>query len=105
MQNPDLARAKAEIFKALGHPTRLVIVEMLAERERCVCEIVADVGGSQATTSRHLDQLLRAGIVHRRRDGVRMMYELAMPCLLRMMPCVMKALEARVASQAEMIGS
>lgn len=103
MSSFDLASAKAEIFKALGHPTRLVVVEMLAERERCVCEIVAEVGGSQATISRHLDQLLRSGIVRRRRDGAKMIYELALPCLLKMLPCVVKALKARVASQAAMI--
>ena len=105
MSCPQLAHAKAEIFKALGHPTRLVIVEMLAKRERCVCEIVAEFDDSQATISRHLDQLLRAGIVRRRRDGTKMMYELALPCLLGALPCVEKALKARVASQAQMIGS
>ncbi len=105
MRTSELAHAKADIFKALGHPTRLVIVEMLAKKERCVCEIVADFDDSQATISRHLDQLLREGIVRRRRDGTKMMYELALPCLLGALPCVEKALKARVASQAQMIGS
>jgi len=105
MSYTELAHAKADIFKALGHPTRLVIVEMLAKKERCVCEIVAEFDDSQATISRHLDQLLRAGIVRRRRDGTKMMYELALPCLLGALPCVEKALKARVASQAQMIGS
>lgn len=105
MPQSDLASAKAEIFKALGHPTRLVIVEMLAKKGRCVCEIVSKFDDSQATISRHLDQLLRAGIVRRRRDGVKMVYELALPCLLKALPCVEKALKARVASQAQMIGS
>jgi ArsR family transcriptional regulator len=114
MSCTEIAHAKAEIFKALGHPTRLVIVEMLAKKERCVCEIVAEFDDSQATISRHLDQLLRAGIVRRRRDGTKMMYELALPwmmyelalpCLLGALPCVEKALKARVASQAQMIGS
>jgi ArsR family transcriptional regulator len=87
-----LAHAKARIFKALGHPTRLSITEMLAERERCVCEIVEEFHDSQATISRHLDVLLRAGIVRRRRDGVKMIYELAMPCLLNAMPCIVEAI-------------
>jgi ArsR family transcriptional regulator len=84
--------AKARIFKALGHPTRLAIVEMLAEGERCVCEIVPAFDDAQATISRHLDVLLQAGIVRRRRDGVKMIYELAMPCLLDVMPCVVEAI-------------
>jgi DNA-binding transcriptional ArsR family regulator len=94
------AQAKARIFKALGHPTRLSIVEMLAEGERCVCEIVPAFDDAQATISRHLDVLLRAGIVRRRREGVKMIYELAMPCLLNAMPCVVKALHRKAGAKA-----
>ena len=100
MDSPEMQSAKAEVFKALGHPTRLTIVEALKKREHCVCELVEMVPGAQATTSRHLDVLLRAGIVRRRRKGVRMMYELALPCLLNAMPCVMEALKRRTVSRA-----
>ena len=97
---PGLAESKARIFKALGHPTRLSIVEMLADGERCVCEIVPAFEDSQATISRHLDVLLRAGIVRRRREGVKMIYELALPCLLDAMPCVVRALKRRATAEA-----
>ena len=76
------------------------IVEMLAEGERCVCEIVPAFADAQATISRHLDVLLRAGIVRRRREGVKMIYELAMPCLLNAMPCVVRALGRRAKAKA-----
>ena len=91
MNRSDLARRKAAIFKALGHPTRLEIVEALARREHCVCELVEMVPGSQATTSKHLEVLLEAGIVERRREGVRMIYALALPCVLDAIPCIEKA--------------
>ena len=100
MADTRLAQAKARIFKALGHPTRLSIVEMLAEGERCVCEIVPAFNDAQATISRHLDVLLRAGIARRRRDGVKMIYELAMPCLLNAMPCVVRALRRKANAKA-----
>jgi DNA-binding transcriptional ArsR family regulator len=87
-------RSKARIFKALGHPTRLFIVERLAERPHCVCEFVEMVPGRQATTSRHLAVLVAAGVLRRRREGVKMMYELAIPCILNAMPCVMEAIRA-----------
>jgi DNA-binding transcriptional ArsR family regulator len=93
------AQAKARIFKALGHPTRIGIVEMLVEGERCVCEIVPAFGDAQATISRHLDVLLQAGIVRRRRDGVKMIYGLAMPCLLNVMPCIVEALRKRAGTK------
>jgi ArsR family transcriptional regulator len=103
MDDMELAEAKAGIFKALGHPVRLRMLEALAERPHCVCELVEMVPGAQATTSRHLDVLLRAGIVRRRRDGVRMIYELAMPCLLKTLPCVVEALKKRVAAEAAVL--
>ena len=92
MNPSDVSRRKAAIFKALGHPTRLEIVEALARREHCVCELVDMVPGSQATTSKHLEVLLDAGIVERRRDGVKMIYRLALPCVLDAIPCIEKAL-------------
>ncbi|MHC4249295.1 MAG: ArsR/SmtB family transcription factor [Planctomycetota bacterium] len=91
----ELSRRKAAVFKALGHPTRLEIVEKLALREHCVCELVAVLPGSQATTSKHLEVLLGAGIVERNRDGVRMVYSLALPCVLKAIPCIEEALERR----------
>lgn len=104
MDDMELAQAKAGIFKALGHPVRLMIVEALQKRPYCVCELVEMVPGAQATTSKHLDVLLRAGIVRRTKEGVKMIYELAMPCILKTLPCVVEALRNRVASQAAMLG-
>lgn len=103
MDSRRLAQAKAEIFKALGHPTRLIMVEALADGGRCVGELADLVPGTQATTSRHLDVLLKAGVVRRRKEGARMIYELALPCLLRAVPCVNEALLRRAASQAELL--
>ena len=91
----ELAEAKARIFKALGHPVRLMVVEALERRPHCVCELVEMVPGTQATTSRHLDVLLKSGIVSRHKEGVKMIYELAMPCLLKTLPCVVEALRKR----------
>ncbi|KPJ59300.1 MAG: hypothetical protein AMJ46_11690 [Latescibacteria bacterium DG_63] len=103
MDSRLLAQARAEIFKALGHPTRLILVEALAERPRCVGELTDLTPWKQATTSRHLDVLLRAGVVRRRKEGAKMIYELALPCLLRAMPCVNEALLRRASSQAKLL--
>lgn len=91
----ELTRAQAEIYKALGHPSRLTIVKALAGGPRCVCELVDRIESSQPTISKHLDILLNAGVVRRERQGVKMMYELALPCLLQTMPCVSEALTCR----------
>lgn len=72
-----LTAKQAEIFKALGHPTRVTIVKMLLAGERCVCEIQPAVQAEQPTLSKHLAVLRRAGIVACRRDGLRVIYRLA----------------------------
>jgi DNA-binding transcriptional ArsR family regulator len=81
-------RLKAEVFKAMGHPLRLGVIEFLRDGERCVCDIVDHVGTGISNISKHLSILKKAGIVTDRRDGLRMMYSLTMPCALDFTKCV-----------------
>ena len=57
-------------FKALSDPRRLAIVEMLADGELCVCDLVSRLELSQPLVSHHLRELKRAGLVLDRRRGV-----------------------------------
>jgi DNA-binding transcriptional ArsR family regulator len=79
---------KAEVFKAMGHPLRLGVIEFLHSGEKCVCEIVEHVGTEISNVSKHLSILKKAGIVTDRRDGLKMMYSLTMPCALDFVHCV-----------------
>ena len=63
--------ARARIAKALAHPTRLFLVDELARRERCVCEITEMVGSDISTVSKHLAVLKAAGIVTDEKRGAR----------------------------------
>jgi ArsR family transcriptional regulator len=63
----------ADTFQILASPTRLRIVEALAERELCVCDLAAVVGSSQSAVSHHLRQLRQMKIVRYRKEG-RMAY-------------------------------
>jgi len=49
--------ARAAIMKAMGHPTRLFIVDELSHNERCVCELTDMVGADVSTVSKHLSVL------------------------------------------------
>ena len=66
---------KARVFKVLGDPNRLRIVDFLRDGERCQCEIIPMLDQSQPTVSRHLRLLEEAGLVRSRRDGNRMLYQ------------------------------
>ena len=65
------------VLKALGDPTRLRILGLLAGREVCVCDIHESLGIPQPRASRHLSYLRRAGLVKTRKDGLWVHYQLA----------------------------
>lgn len=69
--------ALASVAKALGNGRRAELVDVLAQGERRVEDLAGEIGQSVANTSQHLQQLLRAGLVHTRRDGTRVFYSLA----------------------------
>lgn len=62
------ARA-AQLFHALSDETRLAILEMLRDGERCVCDLQADLDAAQSRLSFHLKVLREAGLVVDRKDG------------------------------------
>lgn len=68
---------KAKIFKALGDPNRLMILEKLQSRERCACEILEDLNISQPTLSHHMKMLCDSGLVGSHRHGKWIYYSLS----------------------------
>lgn len=66
----------AAAFRALGEPVRLHIVRMLADGERCACDLLANLAISQPTLSHHMKVLADAGLVVGRRDGLWVHYSL-----------------------------
>jgi DNA-binding transcriptional ArsR family regulator len=81
-------RIKADVFKAMGNPVRLGIIEFLQDREVCVCEIVEHVGTDMSNVSKHLSILRRQGVVADRREGLKIMYRLVMPCAVDFAKCI-----------------
>ena len=69
--------ALASVAQALGSGRRAEIVDVLAQGERSVDEIAAEISQSTANTSQHLQVLARSGLVRSRREGTRIFYRLA----------------------------
>lgn len=66
------AEQLARMFKALGDPTRVRLLSLIAaqpDREACICDLVDPVGLSQPTVSHHMKQLVDAGLVVREQRG------------------------------------
>ena len=72
---------KAEIFQALGHPTRLAILETLQDGELTVNALLGRLGMEQANLSQHLAILRARRLVANRKEGNRVFYSLRDPIL------------------------
>lgn len=70
--------AKAALFRVLGHPARVRILEILRdEGERSVGVLQAELGLESGGTSQHLTALRRVGLVESRREGTSVIYRIA----------------------------
>lgn len=77
------------MFKLLGHPLRLRIVEVLdAQGERNVNELADITGQSQSTVSFYLNRLKNSGLLKKRRDGNQTYYSIAEPKLSTLVNCL-----------------
>lgn len=65
----------AKYAKALGHPARVAIIELLVKKQSCICgDIVDELPLSQSTVSQHLKELKEAGLIKGDIDGVKVCY-------------------------------
>jgi ArsR family transcriptional regulator len=74
-----LYQAKAELFRTLGHPARIRILELLAERDHAVHELLDAIEIEPSNLSQQLAVLRRAGLVSQHRDGATVVYSLSVP--------------------------
>lgn len=95
--------AKAKIFKALAHPTRLWMTEQLRDGERCVCDFVDAVKVDFSTISKHLSVLKEAGIVADDKRGKQVFYSLKVPCILNSMSCIDGVLQKQIEEQSDLL--
>jgi DNA-binding transcriptional ArsR family regulator len=98
-----LIEAKANILKALGHPTRLWMAERLADGEKCVCELAENIDADFSTISKHLTVLKQAGVVIDEKRGKQVYYRLKVPCILNFMPCIEAVLQATAQTHIELM--
>lgn len=68
---------QAQLFRALSHPVRLRILDILSRQEACVCHLTCILDQRQPYVSQQLATLREAGLVTDRRDGTLIYYQLA----------------------------
>ncbi len=81
---------RAAVIKAMAHPTRLYILDMLRVGTRCVCEINDGIDADVSTVSKHLALLKKAGLLSSIKKGLQVYYTLETPCILDALSCLDK---------------
>ncbi len=84
---------KAELFKALAHPTRLFIINAVKDKKLSVKELTELVGIDISTMSKHLSILKNHKIIKGKKDKNYIYYSLEIPCVLDFMTCAVKVIE------------
>lgn len=79
----------ADLLKALGHPARLQIADILRDGEACVCHLEAHLGYRQPYISQQIMVLRKAGLVAERRDGTYVFYRLSDPRVAELLDTLM----------------
>jgi DNA-binding transcriptional ArsR family regulator len=74
-----LYQAKADLFRTLGHPARIRILELLSERDHAVHELLAVIEIEPSNLSQQLAVLRRAGLVQQRREAGAVVYSVSVP--------------------------
>ena len=100
----ELFRQFAEVAKALGNPHRLVILELLAQRERSVDDLAAAARLSVANASQHLRLMRKVGLLVSRRKGTQILYRVSDPAVLDLVAALQRVGERNLAEVREIVG-
>ncbi len=98
-----LRKFKSEVFRALGHPTRIHIAECLRKGEQPVGSILEEVGVEPANLSQHLALLRARSLVICRRSGSKVYYSLADPLLGRILDEMRAFFQAHIEESMAML--
>lgn len=94
---------KAEVLKVLAQPTRLKILELLRNGERCICEIVPAINGEQSNISRHISLMQKSHLVTTRKDGVKVMVKVKDPKIFEILDNISLLLKRQIVETGKLI--
>jgi len=96
---------KSDILKAMAQPTRLRILELLRDGEKCICEIIPAINGEQSNISRHISLMQKNHLVSTRKDGVKVMVKIRDPRIFEILDKVSLVLKTQIQEQNQLAKS
>ena len=97
-----LYQAKAEFFRTLGHPARIRVLELLAEKDRAVHELLDEIAIEPSNLSHQLAVLRRSSLVVARRRGGEVVYSIGVPEVRDLLAAARAILTGMVANAGEL---
>jgi DNA-binding transcriptional ArsR family regulator len=94
---------KANLFRVLGHPARVRVLELLRDGERSVGALQAELGLDSGGTSQHLAALRRIGLVTARREGTSVFYSVADPRVFDLLAAGREIITRRLAGEQSLL--
>ncbi|GAA5082639.1 ArsR family transcriptional regulator [Thermocatellispora tengchongensis] len=98
-----LHQIKADLFRALGHPVRVRVLELLQDGPLPVRDLLLEIDVEASSLSQQLAVLRRAGIVSATREGGSVVYELSSPDVIELLGAARRILTKMLADQGELL--
>jgi len=96
-------QVKAEFFKTLGNPARIRILEVLADRERPVSELIPEVGIEASHLSQQLGLMRRANLIQARKVGSNVFYSVSEPLIFELLDIAKRIITASLTETQELL--
>src|SRR5664279_225456 len=97
-------RVKAEFFRALGHPARVRVLELLKGGEMTVGDLQAELGIDSSGASQHLGAMRRQGILEARKEGTSVYYRVRDPRIFQMLESARQVIGSRLEETNALLG-
>ena len=94
--------AKADLFRALAHPARIRVLELLSERDHAVHELLAEIPLEPSSLSQQLAVLRRTGLVRQQRVRGEVVYSIVVPGTRELLAAARMVLRELLADQAQL---
>ena len=98
-----LFQKQAKVAKALSHMSRIAVVDFLKDGPQCVCDIADHVNSERSNVSKHLSVLVEVGILDYHKEGLKVIYELKVPCVLNFFSCLSEVLKQKIVDEQQIL--
>lgn len=97
-------RIKAEFFRALGHPARVRVLELLRDGELTVGDLQAELGIDSSGTSQHLSAMRRQGLLEARKEGTSVYYRVRDPRIFQLLESARQVIGSHLEQANALLG-